>query len=56
MIKILVDKMPVKAEECPFSTYYSKTCVINEGMACRLCFDKKCDILKECNTKENNNA
>lgn len=26
MTKILVDKMPVKAEECPFSAYYSKTC------------------------------
>ena len=53
MTKILVDKMPSKAEECPFAEYIEITnkhaCAFKGGLysRCKIEINKECDILKE---------
>lgn len=51
MTKILVDKMPVKAEECPFSAYYSKTCDANYCYFFHSCLKAKMEKFKKENEK-----
>ena len=52
MTKILVDKMPSKAEECPFAEYMEitdkHTCAFKDGLysRCKIEMGKECDILK----------
>ena len=58
MTKILVDKMPSKAEECPFAEYIEftnkHTCAFKEGSysRCKIEINKECDILKEYKMEE----
>ena len=58
MTKILVDKMPSKAEECPFAEYIEITnkhaCAFKEGLysRCKIEINKECDILKEYKIEE----
>ena len=53
MTKILVDKMPSKAEECPFAEYIEITnkhaYAFKGGLysRCKIEINKECDILKE---------
>lgn len=52
MIKILVDRMPSKAEECPFAEYMGiankHACAFKDGLysRCKIEMNKECDILK----------
>lgn len=49
-MKILVDKLPEKLEECPFAGFDFHTghtcCDITRGEICDLAFDKPCGRLK----------
>lgn len=49
-MKLIVDKMPNKPQDCLFSEYFEDgdfNCIINNFDYCKMCYGKKCDKLIE---------